>query len=143
MRLASLLLLAAFAVGGCRTVDAPVVPLAGTTWRLAYITATGDDYVIEDDSVPPDVLTFDAEGRGVHVTTCNQCAGLYVVGDRTLEITRLACTRRACPDGRLELDRYLAGRSRWRLEGDRLVLTVNDRLNGIDATTLVFRRAED
>jgi hypothetical protein len=62
------------------------------------------------------------------------------VGDRTLEITQLACTRMACP-GRLELDRYLAGRARWALNGDRLVLTVSDPLNSIDAV-LTFAPAE-
>ena len=38
----------------------------------------------------------------------------------------------ACP-GRLELDRYVAGRSRWSLEDGQLVLTVHDSINGIDA----------
>jgi heat shock protein HslJ len=137
MRLALLLALALVA-GGCRTAAAPDLALAGTSWRLVDLVDNGAAL----PAAPPDVLTFDTADRGVRVSSCNQCVGLYTVGDRTLEVTRLACTRRACPADRLELDRYVAGRSRWRLDGDRLVLTVNDPLNGIDAV-LTFRRAGD
>ncbi len=128
MRL-TLLLAVVLTAGGCRTVAPATNPLAGTSWRLASLVDAGAAVA----GVPPDEIAFDAEGRGVRVRSCNLCSGLYTVGDRTLEITRLACTRMACP-GRLELDRYLAGRARWAMEGEQLVLTVTDRLNGIDAT---------
>jgi heat shock protein HslJ len=123
------------ALAGCRTMGPATNPLAGTAWHLESLFDAGTEVA----DVPPDEVSFDAEGRGVRVRSCNSCAGLYTVGDRTLEITQLACTRMACP-GRLELDRYLAGRARWALDAHRLVLTVNDALNGIDAV-LTFRPA--
>jgi heat shock protein HslJ len=113
---------------GCATTPPAQNPLAGTSWRLESIVDAGA--ALPD--LHPDEVIFDADERGVAVRSCNSCRGLYTVGDRTLEIVNLACTRRACP-GRLELDRYLAGRSRWALEGNQLVLTVNDTINGIDA----------
>jgi heat shock protein HslJ len=113
---------------GCTASPPAQNPLAGTSWRLESIVDGG--VALQD--LHPDEVIFDADERGVAVRSCNACRGLYTVGDRTLEIRNLACTRRACP-GRLELDRYLAGRSRWSLEGDQLVLTVNDSINGIDA----------
>ena len=131
-------LLAALALAaGCRTAPPPAVPLAGTAWTLASLVEGG----AEQDAIPPDEVVFDADGRGVRVASCNTCIGLYTVGDRTLELTRLGCTKRAC-NAEFELDRYLAGRSRWRLDGDRLVLTVDDPLNSIDAV-LTFQRVTD
>jgi len=130
-----LLLIAAVSIAACTAVPLGN-PLAGTSWRLLSVVDAGA--AVAD--VPPDEVSFDEAERGVRVRSCNSCAGLYAVGDRTLEITRLACTRRACP-GRLELDRYLAGRARWRIDGGNLVLTVSDPLNGIDAV-LTFEPAE-
>jgi len=130
------LLIAGLALGSCRTATPPIAPLVGTSWTLESVIDAG----IPVSDVPLDELVFDAEGRGVRVSTCNVCNGLYVVGDRTLEVSQLACTRRACEPGRLELDRYVSGRSRWAIESGRLILTVQDGLNGINAV-LTFRRA--
>jgi heat shock protein HslJ len=129
-------LLIAVAVSGCRTASPPPAPLAGTTWTLTSLEERGAPRA----GLPPDQLTFDADGRGVRLRSCNQCSGLYTLGDRTLEVSRLGCTRMACPNDRLQLDRYVAGRSRWLLQGDALVLDVDDPINGIEAT-LTFRRA--
>jgi heat shock protein HslJ len=122
---------------GCATTPPAQNPLAGTSWRLESIVDAG----VEIPDLPADEVSFAEDERGVSVRSCNICRGLYTVGDRTLEITNLACTRRGCP-GRLELDRYLAGRARWALDGRRLVLTVTDNLNGIDAE-LTFVPATD
>ena len=132
-----LLVLAALTFASCRTADVPLDPLRGTSWRLVSLVEDG----AARTELPDDQLTFNATGQGVQVSTCNSCRGLYAVGDRTLEISQLACTRRACEADRLQLDRYLSGRSQWSVTGDQLTLTVHDELNSIDAV-LTFERAE-
>lgn len=129
MRLLLALLVVAFAAG-CRTTAVPPNPVLGT-WALSAL-AQGADSLTTADGLPADLLRFEDDG-GVRTRSCNACSGLYVLSDRHVVLRNLACTRRACPPDQLELDRYLAGRAAYYRAGDRLVIDVDDALNGIEA----------
>lgn len=132
MRLAILTLAAATCgLAACRSVSPPPNPLAETGWELRALVQNGDS-LTSADGLPADLLYFEADG-GIRVRSCNLCTGLYTLSDLHVVVSRLACTRRACPADRLELDRYVSGRAAYRLEGDRLILDVDDDVNGIDA----------
>jgi hypothetical protein len=134
MRL-SLLALATVAVvaglAACRTLEPPPNPLADTGWELRALVEDGDSLTTAD-GLSADLVRFEADG-GFRVRSCNLCSGLYVLSDLHVVVSRLACTRRGCPADRLELDRYVAGRARYRLAGDWLVLDVDDDVNRIEA----------
>ena len=132
------LVLLAFAVlfvAACGTTELPPNVLSDTSWTLVSIVENGDSLT----TVPPDRLAFQADS-GVRLQSCNNCVGLYAFDDDGLTIERLACTRRACPADRLELDRYLSGRNAYRRDGDQLMIGVSDTVNGIEAR-LYFQRS--
>jgi heat shock protein HslJ len=134
MRLLLLALAAAavaFGLAACRTLEPPPNPLADTGWELRAL-AQGGDSLTTADGLPADLIRFEADG-GFRVRSCNLCSGLYVLSDLHVVVSRLACTRRACDAERLELARYVAGRARYRLAGDWLVLDVDDEINRIEA----------
>jgi heat shock protein HslJ len=130
MRVFLPVLLLAVVGAACRTLPAPPNPVLGT-WALRAL-AQGGDSLSTADGLPADLLRFEADS-GVRTRSCNACSGNYVVSDNHVVLRNLACTRRACEVGRLELDRYVAGRAAYRRTGDLLVLDVDDALNGIEA----------
>lgn len=118
-------------VAACRTAAPPPNPLSGSAWTLRALVEDGDSLTAAD-GLPPDVVRFQPDS-GVRIQSCNSCTGTYRFSDRHVVTERLACTRRACPASRLELDRYVAGRAAYRLRGDWLILDVDDDVNGIEA----------
>jgi heat shock protein HslJ len=132
MRLPLLLLVTvALGLAACRPVPPAPNPLAETGWELRALVQGGDS-LSNTGGLPADLLYFEADG-GIRVRSCNLCTGLYVLSDLHVVVRNLACTRRACPADRLELDRYVAGRARYRLQGDWLLLDVDDEINRIEA----------
>lgn len=132
-----LVLLAVVLLAACRTAEPPPNPLADTAWELRALVQGGDSLTTAD-GLPADLMRFEADG-GFRSRSCNLCTGLYVLSDLHVVVRNLGCTRRACAPARLELDRYVAGRARYRLAGDQLVLYVDDDVNGIEAN-LYFAR---
>ena len=65
---------------------------------------------------------FGATG-GFSVSSCNVCNGTYrVLGDRLEIAGPLACTRRGCAPGELELEDFFAGALTIRRDGIYLVV---------------------
>jgi len=92
--------------------------LPGTTWSLERIVPT-DAAVVRGSGQQ---VSFGPEGS-LAIASCNQCSGRYTVRDSVLTVTdALACTRRGCPVGTVELERYLSGTSVLRREGAFLVV---------------------
>ncbi len=119
------------ALAACRPIPEAVNPLANTAWELRALTQNGDS-LSTADGLPGDLMRFEGDG-GFRVRSCNLCSGLYLLSDRHLVVQRLACTRRACPAERIELERYVSGRAPYRFTGDWLILDVNDDVNRIAA----------
>ena len=130
MRLAlSALLLVLFA-GGCSQppLTGLAAELSGSSWTLERVVAP-DGAVLRGDD---DRVTFAADGT-LTISSCNSCAGRYRVRDGVLEVEPgLACTKRACPDGRVELERYFAGPTTLRRDGQYLVVQPST-VEGADA----------
>ena len=107
-------------VAGCAS--APPVGLAadlpGTTWTLERVVLVGGD-VLRGDG---DAVTFGVDGS-LAFSSCNQCSGRFAVRDALLTIDEpMACTRRACPAGDIELERYLTGTASIQRDGAYLVI---------------------
>ncbi len=114
--LASCLVLAA-GCGGRTPTTGLAAEIPGTTWSLERVVLP-DGGVLRGDA---DRVTFAADGS-VNVSSCNTCNGRYRLRGERLEIEPLACTRRACPTGDVELERYLSGPLTLRRDGAYLVL---------------------
>ncbi len=123
MRLVVLIFCLAF-VAGCGG-SAPTTGLAadlpGTTWTLERVVLP-DGEVLRGDG---DRVTFAADGT-VSVRSCNTCNGRYRLREGRLEFEALACTRRACRPGTVELERYLSGTLAFRRDGAYLILDAVD-----------------
>ncbi len=107
----------------------PVSPYAGSVWSL-------DRIVGADGSVTrgtgDERLTFGADGS-VSVQSCNACAGRYTITDDVMTVAPgMACTRRGCTSGQIELETAFAGPVG--LERDGPTLTVS----GADGAQYVF-----
>lgn len=121
MRLALLLAaLGTAALSAC----SPAAPVGiasevpGTTWSLERIV-TADGEVVRAE---PAEISFGPEGS-LSVQSCNACSGRYAARDSLLTIDGpLACTKKACPNGTLQLERHVMGTSVMRREG--LYLTI-------------------
>ncbi len=103
------LLLAAVAVtlvvSACSS-PAPVSPYARTVWTLDRIV-DADGNVTRGSG--EERLTLGADGL-VLIASCNLCNGRYTTADDVLTVAApVACTRRACTDGQLELERFFTG----------------------------------
>lgn len=120
---------ALLAASACSS-PAPVSPYAGTVWTL-------DRIVDADGSVSrgsgDERLTLGADGS-IAVQSCNLCNGRFSTDDDVLTVAggAMACTRRACLDGQVELERAFAGPVG--LERDGPTLTVS----GADGAQYVF-----
>ena len=101
------LLACALLLIGCGGTPPAVADLAGTTWTVDRVVLS-DAEVRRGDG---ESVTFGADGR-VSVSSCNQCTGRAEARGGAIVIgSGLACTRRACGPGVLELDALLAGRA--------------------------------
>ena len=142
MRLSLAFIVVTLGLAACRPVPPPPNPLANTGWELRASVEDGDSLTVLGEGLPADLLYFEADG-GIRIRSCNTCTGLYVLSDLHIVISRLGCTRRACPVGRLELDRYVSGRSRYTHDGETLMMRVDDAVNGIDARLYFAPSAPD
>ena len=136
----ALLIVAAFATlvgclaatSGCAGTPA-VSDFAGTTWTLDRIV--GADGSVTRGS-GEERLTFGADGR-LALASCNQCSGPFQTSGSTLTVGEaMACTRRGCPDGAIELERYVRGQQTLRREGTYLVVEAADATGA--TTQLLF-----
>lgn len=125
------LLLVVIVAGGCAS--APPSPFAGTAWTLDRIVAPDGDVVRGSGD---ERLMFGADGR-LRVASCNECSGPYRLRGESLSVrSALACTRRGCAEGQIELERYVQGDLAMRREGSYLVLETTGAEGG--ATQLLF-----
>ncbi len=68
-----------------------------------------------------DQVTFSADGALV-LSSCNACNGTYSVREDVLTVDApLACTRRACAPGAVELERVLGTAATLRRDGVYLI----------------------
>ena len=112
-----LVLLAALAVSACSSPPVGVAAeLPGSSWTVERV-------VLPDGSVlrGEGQVTFGADGA-LTMASCNQCSGRYSIRDSVLTVEEpLACTKRACAPGAMELERHLGGVSTVRRDGSYLV----------------------
>lgn len=94
--------------------------IPGTSWTLERVVLPESGEVLRGDG---DQVTFTAEGD-LSVSSCNACSGEYRVRNDVLEVEALACTRKACLPGTVELERYLSGALTLRRDGSYLILDV-------------------
>ena len=120
MRL-SLALTALLLFAGCASAPPPsglAAELPGSSWTLERVVLHSGD-VLRGDG---DQVTFAADGA-LTVASCNQCSGRFSMRDSVLTVEEpMACTRRACLSGQVELERYLTGESVVRRDGVYLVV---------------------
>jgi heat shock protein HslJ len=92
--------------------------LAGTTWVVERIV-NADGTVIRGSG---ETVTFGTDGT-ISLASCNLCSGRYALSGSTLRLDEaMACTRRGCPPGTVELERVLNGERHLRRDGEYLVL---------------------
>lgn len=93
--------------------------IPGTTWSVERIVSADGDV---DRASETDQVSFGPEGS-LSLSSCNLCSGRYAVADSVLTVEPgLACTRRACAPGAIELERHLEGTSVLRRDGVYLVI---------------------
>ena len=115
---ASLLILALLAVAGCAGGSETADSLTGSTWVLDRLVSP-DGSVERGDGAR---MTFGASGT-LSLDSCNLCSGRYRISGDVLTVAEAtACTRRACPSGTLELERYFAAPMTVRRDGAYLIL---------------------
>lgn len=113
--LALVLPLIAFGCAGPPTGVAADLP--GSTWTVERVVV-GDGEILRGDGQ----VTFGASGS-LSVSSCNVCNGGYAVRGDRLEVREpLACTRRGCEPGALELEDFFAGSLTIRRDGLYLVV---------------------
>ena len=120
------------ACGGSAPTTGLAAELPGTTWTLERVVLP-EGGVLRGDG---DRVTFAADGS-LSVQSCNNCNGQYRVRDGRLEIEALACTRRGCPPGDVELERYLSGALTLRRDGAYLILDAVDE-SGADGPQVLL-----
>ena len=92
--------------------------LPGSSWTLERVVLD-DGRVVRGDG---DQVTFAADGA-LSLASCNSCSGRYELRDDVLTVdAALACTKRACAPGAVELERYLGGTATVSRDGDYLVV---------------------
>lgn len=109
-----------FIAVGCQG-PAPVglaADVPGTTWSVERVVLD-DGQILRGGN---DQVSFGPEGS-LSISSCNLCSGRYAMEDSVLTIGEpLACTRRGCAPGALELENHLAGTSVVRRDGIYLVV---------------------
>ena len=110
--------------GGPPTGLAAEVP--GSSWTLERVVLA-DGAVVRGDGAR---VTFAPDGA-LSLSSCNECNGRYSVREDVLTVgAPLACTKRACPAGAVELERYFGGVSALRRDGAYLVVEPADAAVG-------------
>lgn len=108
--------------------------LLGSSWTLERVVMN-DGTVRRGDG---DQVTFSADGALV-LSSCNACSGTYSVRDSVLTVAEpLACTRRACNAGQVELERVLGSTTALRREG--VYLIAQPMAGGVDQALFVPAR---
>jgi len=119
------LLLAAVAVlaaSACSS-PAPASPYAGTVWTLDRIVAA-DGSVTRGSG--DERLTLGADGS-VSMQSCNLCNGRFATDGDVLTVAEpVACTRRGCTSGQIEMERYFAGPVGLDRDGPTLTVSAAD-----------------
>ena len=91
--------------------------LPGSSWTLERVVRA--DGTVQRGAGAQ--VTFSADG-GLVLSSCNACTGRYrVTGDVLTIDGPLACTRRGCAPGEVELERALGASATLRREGVYLV----------------------
>lgn len=108
-----------FAFAGCRQPPTGLAAdLPGSTWTVERVVL-GDGAVLRGAD---DQVTFGTDGT-LRLSSCNSCNGRFRMRGDVLRVEGpVACTKRACTDDRIELERYLTGDVTVRLDGQYLVV---------------------
>jgi len=112
--------LALLLIAGCTpTPTGFAASLPGSSWLVDRIVEP-DGSVVRGTG---ETVTFGADGR-LSLASCNQCNGGYQVSaDGVLTLSEgVACTRRGCPEGAVELEREMQGPLSIARDGEYLVL---------------------
>ena len=115
---AGLFPLALLVAAGCaRTPTGLSAELPGTSWTLERV-------VYADGSVERGAgerITFEPDGR-VLVVSCNTCNGTFRLRGNRLQVREpLACTRRACAEGAVELEAFFEEERQLTRDGAYLI----------------------
>lgn len=118
MRFPSLVVLVVLIAGCSGPPTGLAADLPGTTWTVERVVRA-DGMVLRGGD---DQVTFGPDGA-LTLSSCNACNGRYRMRGGALRVEEgMACTKRACPDTRIELERYVAGELTVRLEGQYLII---------------------
>lgn len=117
-----------------RRVADPARPMVGPTWRVESLV--GGQTVSSAPADPPATLTFRTDGRVRIETGCNTGEGSFIADARSLHITDIGLTKRACvgPQGQLEaavLDVLRSGRLIVSIDAASLMLAAGERGLGL------------
>jgi heat shock protein HslJ len=119
-----------------RRIADPDQPLSGPTWRVESIV-TGQTV----SSVPAEVvasLTFAPDGRIAVETGCNSGGGTYTVDGRSILLSSIVLTKRACPGPAGDLEQAMvavlqAESVSFTIEARALTLSAGERGLGLRA----------
>jgi hypothetical protein len=107
-------------VAGCGGAppSGPGAALLGSSWTVERIVYPSGE-VIRGGG---ETIAFGADGS-LSLSSCNTCQGRFRTDGQTLTIREpLACTRRACQPGQIELERFVGGVQSVERDGAYLVL---------------------
>ncbi|GAB5535158.1 MAG: hypothetical protein Rubg2KO_14070 [Rubricoccaceae bacterium] len=128
------LLLALLVVVGCSSPPPTGLSaeLPGTAWTLERV-------VYDDGRVARGTgeqrITFEPDG-GVLIVSCNTCNGTYRMrGNELMVRDPMACTRRGCMEGEIELETFFQGEMTLSLDGSYLII---ESAEAIEAAQLLF-----
>lgn len=131
----ALLLVVPLLAAGCsRAPTGLAADLPGSTWTVERV-------VLADGTVlrgADDQVTFGTEGT-LRLSSCNACNGRFRMRGDALRVEEpMACTKRACLDDRIELERYLTGEMAVRLDGQYLVVEEVPEGGGVGTQVLLL-----
>lgn len=106
-------------VAGCsRTPTGLSAELPGTAWTLERVVYA--DGTVERGT--GERITFDPDGR-VLLASCNTCNGTFRLRGNRLQVREpLACTRRGCTEGEIELEVFFEEERQLTRDGAYLIV---------------------